>query len=109
MILLLVVWQTVAQRIAALYKSVEISFDLMVLWGAQETGVFLEHGGDVGQAVGVPRELVAALGAVHAFSGDLALPLSDELVADFAEHRHDDLVEEMMALDIHVGVVGRDA
>ena len=34
---------------------------------------------------------------MYAFACDLALPLSDELFADFAEHRHDYLVEEVVA------------
>ena len=46
---------------------------------------------------------------MHALPGDLRLALPDELVADAVHHRHDDLVEEVVSLDIEISRLRRHA
>lgn len=68
--------------------------------GTEKACVFAEHGFYILNPAVVARKLIAPLGSVYAFSCNLVLSLIDQFVANLFQHRHDNLVEKVMALYI---------
>ena len=73
-----------------------------------ETHVAAERRHNIDRAVVVAGQLVETLRVVDRQTVDLIFTGADELVADLLHHRHNDTVEEMMALDVEIGGLGRD-
>ena len=87
----------------------ELLRDAAVLGREDIHRVLLHHRRDVLYGVGVARELVVALRGMDGVAAYLCLALAYEMRADIGDEGQHDVVEEMVAVEIHIRRAGTDA